>query len=161
MLGQLSGSWWAFPLLGIVAGVICGTLGLGSGAIVVPTLVLVPIFAFEQKSAQGTALALMVPMALVGAFRYWKNPQVEVSLAIVGLLVLGALPGVLAGTELAARLPNHILRRFFAVFLTVIAVKMFTASPKQAPKAPGESLVNQNNANVIEPGGQNNESAEQ
>jgi uncharacterized membrane protein YfcA len=127
----------------------------------VPTLVLVPIFAFEPKSAPGTALALMVPMALVGAFRYWRNPQIEVSLAIVGLLVLGALPGVLVGTELAGRLPSHILRRFFAVFLTVIAVKMFTASPKQASKAPGESLANQNNANVIEPGGQNNESTEQ
>jgi len=161
MLGQLSGYWWAFPVLGILAGVICGTLGLGSGAVVIPILVLVPIFAFEQKSAQGTALALMVPMALVGAFRYWRDPEIDVNLSIVALIALGALPGVLAGTELAARLPSHVLRKMFAVFLAIVAVKMFTASPKRGPQAPGESLVNQDNVNVVEPGGQNNESREQ
>ena len=159
MLGQLPAYWWAFMLLGILAGIISGMLGLGSGAVVVPVLVL--LFGVQQKSAQGTALVLMVPMAMLGAFRYWKNPQIEVSLAIVALLVLGAMPGVLAGTELAARLPSHLLRKFFAIFLAIIAVKMFTASPKQASKALGESLTNHNSANVIEPGGQNNESREQ
>ncbi|MHC4582338.1 MAG: sulfite exporter TauE/SafE family protein [Planctomycetota bacterium] len=159
MLGLLTGHWWAFMLLGILAGTISGMLGLGAGAVVVPALVL--LFAFPQKSAQGTALALMVPMALLGAFRYWKNPQIEVSLAIVGLLALSAVPGVLAGTELASRLPSFWLRKFFAVFLAIIAVKMFTASPKQGPKASGESLMNQNNVRVVEPGGQSNESTEQ
>ena len=148
-------------LLGVVAGVISGLLGLGSGAIVVPTLVLVPIFAFEQKSAQGTALAIMVPMALLGAFRYWRNPDIEVSLPIVGLIALGALPGVLLGTHLVGLISGNALRKIFAVFLAFIAVKMFTASPKQGPKAPGESLIDHNNVKVVEPGGQNNESTEQ
>jgi uncharacterized membrane protein YfcA len=146
-------------LLGIVAGIVSGMLGLGSGAVVVPALVL--LLAFPQKSAQGTALALMVPMALLGAFRYWKNPQIDVNLAVVVLLVVGAMPGVLVGTELASRLPSHILRKFFAIFLAIIAVKMFTASPKQAPKAPGESLIEHNNVNEVEPGGQDNGSREQ
>ncbi|TKJ35775.1 MAG: hypothetical protein CEE38_14305 [Planctomycetes bacterium B3_Pla] len=159
MLGQLPNYWWAFMLLGVFAGVVSGTLGLGSGAIVVPALVL--IFGFQQKSAQGTALALMVPMALLGAFRYWKNPQIEVNLAIVVLVVLGALPGVLAGTELAIRLPSHALRKIFAIVLAIVAVKMFTASPKPRQQVPGESLIDQNNVNVVEPGGQNNESREQ
>ncbi|MHC4227024.1 MAG: TSUP family transporter, partial [Planctomycetota bacterium] len=104
---------------------------------------------------------LMVPMALLGAFRYWKNPQIEVSLAIVALVVLGALPGVLAGTELAIRLPSHALRKIFAIVLAIVAVKMFTASPKPRQQVPGESLGNQNDVNVVEPGGQNNESREQ
>ena len=159
MLGQLSSHWWAFTILGVVAGIICGMLGLGSGAVVVPTLFL--LFAFEQKSAQGTALALMVPMALVGAFRYWRNPDIDVSLSIVGLIALGALPGVLLGTHLVGLISGNALRKIFAVFLTIIAVKMFTASPRRGPKAPGESLVNQNNVNVVEPGGQSNESREQ
>jgi uncharacterized membrane protein YfcA len=159
MLGLLAGHWWAFMLLGVLAGTASGMLGLGAGVVVVPALVL--IFAFPQKSAQGTALALMVPMALLGAFRYWRNPQIEVSLAIVGLLALGAVPGVLAGTELASRLPSFWLRKFFAVFLAVIAVKMYTASPKRGPNAPGESLMNPNNVSAVEPGGQSNESTEQ
>ena len=159
MLGLLAGHWWAFMLLGVLAGVISGMLGLGAGAVVVPALVL--LFAYPQKSAQGTALALMVPMALLGAFRYWNNPQIEVSLVIVGLLALGAVPGVLAGTEFASRLPSFWLRKFFAIFLAIVAVKMFTASPKRGPKVPGESSINQNNVSVVEPGGQSNESREQ
>ena len=146
-------------LLGVLAGVISGMLGLGAGAVVVPALVL--LFAYPQKSAQGTALALMVPMALLGAFRYWNNPQIEVSLVIVGLLALGAVPGVLVGTEFASRLPSFWLRKFFAIFLAIVAVKMFTASPKRGPKVPGESSINQNNVSVVEPGGQSNESREQ
>jgi uncharacterized membrane protein YfcA len=77
------------------------------------------------------------------------------------LIALGALPGVLLGTHLVGLISGNALRKIFAVFLAIIAVKMFTASPKQGPKAPGESLVNQNNVNVVEPGGQSNESREQ
>ena len=161
MLGQLPNYWWTFSLLGIFAGIASGTLGLGGGVVVVPALVLLPFFAFEQKAAQGTALALMVPMALLGAFRYWRNPHIEVSLAVVVLIVLGALPGVLVGTELAARLPSHMLRKFFAVFLVIVAVKMFIAPRKQAPEIPGGSLSNQDKASAVEPGGRNCESTEQ
>ena len=146
-------------MLGIVAGIVSGMLGLGSGSVVVPALV--HILSFPQKSAQGTALTLMVPVALLGAFRYWKNPEIEVSLAIVALLVVGAMPGVLVGTELSGRLPSHILRKFFAVFLAIIAVKMFTFSPKKATKAPGEGSANQANANLVESRGQKSEPAEQ
>ncbi len=161
MLGQLPNYWWAFVLLGIFAGITSGTLGLGSGSVVVPALVLLPFFAFEQKAAQGTALALMVPVALLGAFRYWKNPAIEIDPVLIVLIVVGALPGVLVGTELAGRLPSHVLRKVFAVFLAIVAVKMFTASPKQVPKARGESLINHSNVSVVEPGGQSNESREQ
>jgi hypothetical protein len=147
MLGLLAGHWWAFVLLGILAGIVSGMLGLGSGTVVVPALVLV--FSFPQKSAQGTALALMVPMALLGAFRYWHHPDIEVNMSIMALIVLGALPGVLAGTELAARLPSYWLRKAFAVFLAIVAVKMFTASPGR-PKPPGEVLSNQNNTSAVE-----------
>lgn len=128
MISQLSHCWWIFIILGVFAGVVSGLLGLGSGSVLVPVLVL--LFAFDQKAAQGTALAVMVPMALLGAIQYWRNPEIEVSLLVVGLIVAGALAGVLAGTELAGRLPSHALRKAFAIFLAIVAVKMFTASPK-------------------------------
>ncbi len=155
MIGQLSNPWWVFVLLGICAGVISGTLGLGSGTVLIPTLVLV--WSFEQKSAQGTALAVMVPMALVGALRYWKNPEIEMNAAIIALIVLGALAGVLVGTELAGRLPSHILRKVFAIFLAIVAVKMFTASTGPKQRNIDGSLTNQKEVRLVEPGGTKNE----
>jgi len=145
-------------LLGVCAGVISGTLGLGSGTIVIPTLVL--LIGFEQKAAQGTALAVMVPMALLGALRYWKNPEIEMNLAVIALIVLGSLAGVMAGTELASRLSNSALRKIFAVFLAIVAVKMFTASPGPRPRVPGVSMESQQNTNSVEPGGIEDESEE-
>lgn len=143
MIGQLSNYWWVLILLGIFAGLVSGTLGLGSGTVLIPILVL--LCGFEQKSAQGTALAVMVPMALVGALRYWKNPDIEMNTLVIGLIICGALAGVLAGTELAGRLPGHTLRKIFAIFLAIVAIKMFTASPK--PKEPNhlDGLTNYRN----------------
>lgn len=159
MIGQLPNCWWVFVLLGICAGVISGTLGLGSGTVIVPVLVL--LCCFEQKSAQGTALAVMVPMALVGAIRYWKNPEIEMNAAIIVLIVLGALAGVLAGTELAGRLSSHTLRKVFAIFLAIVAVKMFTASPRQEQRGLDDILTNQQNVSSVERGGTINEAPRQ
>jgi uncharacterized membrane protein YfcA len=128
VIGQLSCEWWLFVVLGLCAGVISGMLGLGSGTVVIPALVL--LCGFGQKSAQGTALAVMVPMALVGAIRYWRNPQVDLDGVVIVLIALGAVGGTLAGTELAARLPAGVLRKLFALFLVMVAVRMFTASPR-------------------------------
>lgn len=158
MIDQLPNPWWVFVLLGICAGVSCGLLGLGSGIILIPTLVL--LCNFEQKSAQGMALAVMVPMALVGALRYWKNPEIEMNMVVIGLIILGALAGVLVGTELVAKLPSHILRKVFAVVLIIVAVKMLL--PQKKPKRTdfGNSLTNHKIMNLVESEGTNNESTE-
>ena len=158
MIGQLSNPWWVFVFLGICAGILSGLLGLGSGIILVPALVL--LCSFEQKSAQGMALAIMVPMALVGALRYWKNPEIEMNMVVIGLIILGALAGSLVGTELAAKLPGHILRKVFAVVLIIVAVKMLL--PPTKPKQAGfdNSLTSQKMTNLVESEGTNNESTE-
>ena len=157
MIGQLSNPWWVFVLLGICAGILSGLLGLGSGIILVPVLVL--LCSFEQKSAQGMALAVMVPMALVGALRYWKNPEIEMNAAVIGLIILGALAGALVGTELAARLPGHILRKVFAVVLIIVAVKMLMPPTKPKRAGFGNSLTGQKKANLVESEGTSNEAA--
>lgn len=159
MIGQLAGCWWLFIVLGVCAGLVCGTLGLGGGIVFVPALVI--LWSFEQKSAQGTALAVMVPMTLVGALRYWKNPEIDMSLTIIMLIVLGALAGVLAGTELASRLPSHVLRKVFAIFLVAVAVRMFIGSSGPKQPEPGASLTNQNNANLVEDGDAKNDAEQQ
>jgi len=155
MINHLSNPWWLFVLLGVGAGIISGTLGLGSGVILVPMLAL--LCGFEQKSAQGMALAIMVPIALVGALRYWKNPDIEMYPMVIGLIICGALAGTLAGTELAARLPSNTLRKIFAMVLIVIAMRMLLPSSRSKKPVIDESLLEQKTVNLIEPGATNNE----
>ena len=153
MIDQLSNPWWFFVLFGLCAGILSGALGLGAGIILVPTLVL--LCTVGQKSAQGTALAVMVPMALLGALRYWNNPQVEMNAVLIGLIVCGALIGTLAGTELASRLPSHILRKAFAIFLVIAAMKMFFANSNVKSQGVGNDLTKQQNVNLVEYGSKN------
>jgi len=156
MIGQLSSYWWVFVLLGICAGIVSGTLGIGSGIILVPALVLV--CSFEQKSAQGMSLAIMVPMALVGALRYWKNPDIEMNTLVIGLIICGALAGVLAGTELVGRLPSHVLRKVFAAVLVIVAVRMFMTPTRPKQASLDNDLIEQEIVDSAETGGINSES---
>jgi uncharacterized membrane protein YfcA len=149
VIGSLPGEWWGFVLLGICAGIVSGLLGVGSGTVMIPALVLV--WGFGQKSAQGMALATMVPLALIGALRYWKNPEVELNGLVIALIVLGAAAGTLVGTELVARLPADLLRKSFAVFLVVVAVRMFTAAPRG--EKPHQSSPTE--MKVVDPGDKN------
>ena len=136
MPGQFVNAWWTLVALGICAGVLSGMLGLGSGILVIPALVL--LFNFPQKSAQGTCLAVMVPMALVGAIRYGMNPQVQVEIVNVGWLAIGAVAGAFIGTELASRLSNDVLRKIFAVFMVIVATKMLLTTGKSRARVRGE-----------------------
>lgn len=154
MAGQLPGEWWGFVVLGVCAGIVSGTLGVGSGTVVIPALVL--LWGFGQKSAQGMALAAMVPMALIGAVRYWKNPEVEFNGLVVTLIVLGAVAGTMVGTELAARLPAGLLRKSFAIFLAIVAVRMFTASPRSEQS----HLSGQTGVKAVDPGDKNGSAAQ-
>ena len=156
MIGQLSSPWWVFVVLGIGAGLVGGAVGLGGGTIIVPTLVL--ICSFGQKNAQGTALAVMVPMALVGALQYWRNPAIEMNALTIGLIICGALAGALAGTELASRLPSHILKKVFAAVLIIVAVKMFMTSAKPTQLSLDNNLTEQKTVSPLEHGETNNKS---
>jgi len=78
----------------------------------------------------------MVPMALLGATRYWLNPDIEVNLKIVGLIVVGALVGVLIGTAIVDRMPGKVLRTSFAIHVIIVGLRMLIPASPASPKAP-------------------------
>ncbi len=125
-------SWCLFVLAGLICGIFSATFGVGAGIIMIPALVI--LFSLPQKSAQGVCLAVMVPMALVGALRYKLNPQIELDIGVIGLLSIGAVAGAWIGAGIAGWLPASVLRKLFALVMIVAAIKMLTTSP--APKTP-------------------------
>ncbi len=130
MFGELMSPWWAFILLGIITGIASGLLGIGGGVIIIPGLVIL-LAAFDQKTAQGTALAAMIPLTIVGTLRYMQNPDVTINWEVVILIAIGAVAGTLLGTALVSRLPVGFLRKCFAVLMLIVAFKMFISKPPQ------------------------------
>ena len=114
--------WWAYAILGLLVGTFSSTFGVGSGIILIPALVL--LFGVPQKSAQGICLAVMVPMALVGAIRYRLNPEIAMDLKVIVMLSVFGVVGAYLGSSIAAYVPASALRKLFAVVMIVAAMKM-------------------------------------
>jgi len=110
-----------FLLLGLLAGILSGLLGLGGGILIVPALVFV--FGLTQHTAQGTTLALLVPpIGLLAAWTYYKQGYVD--LKIAGLICLGFFLGGLFGAKLAVLVSEIMLKRLFGAALLIVALKM-------------------------------------
>jgi uncharacterized membrane protein YfcA len=104
-------------LIGFVAGVTSGMLGVGGGIVFVPGLVFV--LNLSQLSAEATSLLAIIPVAIVGAWRQRTYGNVRLRAG----LVLGALSpiGVVGGAELANVLPARALELSFAAVQLVFA----------------------------------------
>jgi uncharacterized protein len=99
-------------LLGIAAGVLAGLFGVGGGILFVPTLTWLGL---TQIHAEATSLLAIIPTVLVGVWRQQRYGHVRWrSAAAIGLASVGATVG---GAQLAESLPEHVLRKLFAVLL--------------------------------------------
>ena len=106
--------------LGLFAGFLAATLGIGGGIIFVPAFV--SLFAFSQLDAQGTSLAIIVPTALIATIGHARAGRVVWRVAAV--TGLAGISGAVLGSLLAFELDEQVLRRVFAIVLVVLAVRM-------------------------------------
>ncbi len=102
-------------LLGVAAGTLSGLFGIGAGVVITPALLW--LTSMSQTQAQGTALAVMVPTALLGAWRYHSQPGMAIEWTAVAPLALACLAGVWLGSPLAFLAEETVLRRAFGVYL--------------------------------------------
>ena len=110
-----------YLLLGLITGIFSGLIGIGGAIIIIPSLVL--FFGLEQRMAQGTTLALMVPpIGLLAAWTYYKAGFVDFKIA--GLICLGFFLGGLIGAKFAVQVPDNILRKVFGLILLIASLKM-------------------------------------
>jgi uncharacterized membrane protein YfcA len=114
----------SYVLLGVIAGVFSGLIGIGGGVIIVPVLVF--IFGLSQHEAQGTTLALLVPpIGVLAAWAYYQ--QGYVNLHIAALICVGFFFGGLLGAKIATGMTDITLERVFGIALLLIALKMIIA----------------------------------
>jgi uncharacterized membrane protein YfcA len=110
-----------YILLGVVAGIFSGLIGIGGGIIIVPMLVL--LFGLSQHTAQGTTLALMVPpIGLLAALAYYKQGFVD--LKIAAFICVGFFIGGLFGAKFALGIPEPILKKIFGIVLLAVSIRM-------------------------------------
>lgn len=114
-----------FLLIGLGAGVLSGLFGIGGGLVIVPALML--LAKMQPLQATGTSLgALLLPVGALGAYEYYRNGHVNASASLT--IAFGLLIGAYFGAHWAQTLSPVQLKRAFAVFLVLVAVRMWVTA---------------------------------
>jgi len=108
-------------VIGLIAGIFSGSLGVGGAIIVIPALVF--FLGLSQHQAQGTSLAFMIPpVTLLAVINYWKQGYVNWKYALI--LALMFFIGAYIGSVISVNIPEKILKKLFGTLLLFVAAKM-------------------------------------
>jgi len=122
-------------LIGLVAGVVGGGLGLGGGIILVPLLVAV---SFEQHRAHATSLAAIVLIATAGAISFGLSGEMAIGLGVI--VGIGGVIGSVIGASVMNRISAKSLTVVFGIVLLIAAIRMISgATPLPGSGGLGES----------------------
>ena len=126
--------------IGLFAGMLSGMVGIGGGIVIVPALVY--FLTMGQKAAQGTALGLlMFPVGILAVYQYYKQGHVDFK--YVGIIAVGFIVGGFLGGRVALSISEEKLKRFFAIVIMLVAIKMlfFDKKKKQLPATADTTLT--------------------
>ena len=132
----------AYLLLGAIAGIIAGLLGLGGGIIIVPAL----FFLFLKQGltaeilmhmAVATSLATIVFTSLSSAWAHHRHGAVHWQ--VVRQFTPGIVVGCILGALAADQLKSDYLRIAFGVFEILVAIQIgFNLKPAGTRSLPGQ-----------------------
>ena len=111
-----------FIAIGLAAGVLAGMFGIGGGIVIGPALIL--LAKFPPQMATGTSLgALLLPVGALGAWEYYRRGNLNITASL--WLALGVFLGSWFGARLAHTLTGPQLQKAFAIFLVLIAIRVW------------------------------------
>ena len=108
-------------VIGILAGLLSGVVGVGGGLIMIPLLII--LLGLSQHQAQGTSLAVMLPpIGILAAINYHKAGFVEWEYAMI--IAVTFIIGGYFGSKYAVSLRPEIVKRVFGIVMLIGALKI-------------------------------------
>ena len=114
--------------MGVAGGFIAALAGVGGGIIFVPALALV--LGLTQVVAEDTSLLAIVPVAILGTWKQRRTGDVHLRDAVI--IGLGSIVTAVLAALVADALPQNVLRILFAVFMVVIAIRIWRGAERDA-----------------------------
>ena len=114
--------------MGVVGGFIAALAGVGGGIVFVPALALV--LGLTQVVAEATSLLAIVPVAILGTWQQRRTGDVHLRDAVI--IGLGSIATAVLAAFVADQLPQEVLRILFAVFMVLIAVRIWRGAERDA-----------------------------
>ncbi len=108
-------------LIGLIVGFLVGLTSVGSGTLIIVALA----FIFPRLSSKelvGADIVHAVMLHIAGTIVYFNAGTINWT--IVGLLLIGSLPGVFLGSKLSKYVPDRIMRPVLATVLVISGWKL-------------------------------------
>lgn len=118
---QMASGWKPVLLacvIGLVAGVLSGYVGVGGGFLIVPMFM--QLLNMPMRLTSGTSLIAVMILAVPGTVAQAMLGNVQWAAGIC--VAIGAIPGAVIGSKLMKRVPELTLRFIFGAFLLVAAI---------------------------------------
>ena len=117
----------AYPVLGVIAGLVGGLFGMGGGILIVPALLF--LFIWQGLPADilmhlAVATSLFTIIFTSAASSYTHHNHQAILWRQVCILTPGIIIGAVAGAVIADHLSSDILRRVFGLFEICIACQL-------------------------------------
>ena len=124
-------------LIGVMAGLAGGLLGVGGGIIMVPAFGL--ILGMEQKAAVATSLAIVVVTSVVGTTNHVWNKTELIDWKVVALTALGAAVAAWIGSDLMRKLSNQHLTQVFGVVMILSLIHISSPRDQRGSRMPSSA----------------------
>ena len=108
-------------LLGAALGVLVSISSVGTGALGM-TVLLILYPTLPTNRLVGSDIAHAVPLTLIAGAGHWMMGSVDFGL--LGSLLIGSVPGIVAGSLVATRVPDRVLRPILAGTLAIVGGKL-------------------------------------
>lgn len=105
-------------LIGLIAGLASGYVGVGGGFIMVPLFI--SLLGIMMRQASGTSLAAVTILAIPGVVEQGLLGHIDYIAGIA--MAVGSIPGAVIGASLIRKVPERKLRFVFGAFLLISAV---------------------------------------
>jgi uncharacterized membrane protein YfcA len=107
-------------ITGATTGFVIGLTSAGSGTLI--AIVLIAVFRLTPQRVVGTDVVHAAILLWAAGVAHWVGGNVD--LALAGNILLGSIPGVLIGSQLAVRVPTGFLRNALGVVMIASAITL-------------------------------------
>ena len=107
-----------YILIGLVAGISIGILGIGGGTITIPLMLLSGL---NIRAAVGVSLVmLLIPQSIGGVYLYNKKKYINWTISL--LVVLGSFFGIILGSTLVTKhiITEKLMYKLYTLIMVII-----------------------------------------
>ena len=111
-------------IIGIISGIVGGSLGTSGSNIMIPGLLLSGIAPNYKTAAGTTLLAILPPLSIGAVYTYWKSNNVQVDSAII-IVISYFIFATIAANYVVKFVSEKSLMLFYAIYLLVTSSYFF------------------------------------